>query len=131
MQMEMAEEQPKRLSQSPTGESSKKTKVLSAPNCLLSGAGVKEEPGEGEVALGGGGSRAGAAAAEQAGPAVERPRIDISIEAQLLHCAVAECNRPLKPPIFKVIPQPTRSGFPTRRNLSCLGFCCAHGENKD
>ncbi|XP_039851264.1 E3 ubiquitin-protein ligase SINA-like 7 [Panicum virgatum] len=93
----MAEEQPKRLSQSPTGESSKK----SAPNCLLSGAGVKEEPGEGEVALGGGGSRAGAAAAEQAGPAVERPRIDISIEAQLLHCAVAECNRPLKPPIFK------------------------------
>ncbi|RLN22741.1 hypothetical protein C2845_PM07G02670 [Panicum miliaceum] len=91
----MAEEQPKRLSQSPTGESSKKTKVLSAPCRPVSSAGVKEEPGEGEAAQGGGGSSAGTAVAEQASPAVEGPRIDISIEAQLLHCAVAECNRPL------------------------------------
>ncbi|CAL4957857.1 unnamed protein product [Urochloa decumbens] len=102
MQAEMAEaeQQPKRLSRSPTGESSKKTKVLSAPRRPASGAGVKEEPaGEGEVVPHGGeGPLAGAAVAE---PVVEPPRIDISIDAQLLHCAVADCNRPLKPPIFK------------------------------
>ncbi|RCV24439.1 hypothetical protein SETIT_5G084300v2 [Setaria italica] len=97
----MAEEQPKRLLPSPSGESSKTTKVLSAPCCPGSSAGVKEEPGEGEAAHGGGGSRAGAAVAEHASPGVERPRIDISIDAQLLHCAITECNRPLKPPIFK------------------------------
>ncbi|CAL4977525.1 unnamed protein product [Urochloa decumbens] len=101
MQAEMAEQQPKRLSRSPTGESSKKTKVLSGPSRPASGAGVKEEPAvEGEVAHGGEGTLAiaGAAVAE---PAAEPPRIDISIDAQLLHCAVADCNRPLKPPIFK------------------------------
>jgi hypothetical protein len=97
-----AEEQPKGLSPSPCGESSKTT-VPSAPFCPGYGAGVKEESGEGDATHCGGGSRAGAAAAEQASLAVERPRIDISVDAQLLHCAVAECNRPLKPPIFKVM----------------------------
>nr|CAB3476481.1 unnamed protein product [Digitaria exilis] len=91
----MAEEQ---LSRSPSGESSKMTMVLPAPRCPASTAGAKEEPVIGEVTQGGGGSCAGAAVA---GPAVDRLRIDISVDAQLLHCAVAECNRPLKPPIFK------------------------------
>ncbi|CAO2209162.1 unnamed protein product [Urochloa humidicola] len=97
---EQQQQQPRRLSRSPSGESSKKTKVLSAPTRPASGAGVKEEPaGEGGVAAHGGeGSLAGAAVAD---PAVERPRVDISIDAELLHCAVADCNRPLKPPIFK------------------------------
>ncbi|OEL20910.1 hypothetical protein BAE44_0018071 [Dichanthelium oligosanthes] len=101
----MAEDQHKRLSQSPSGDSSKKT-MLSAPSCPPSSAGVKEEPQEGDAAHGGGGSRVGAAVAEQATPAVNRPRIDISVEAWLLHCAVAECNRPLKPPTFKVMSRP-------------------------
>ncbi|KAF8772176.1 hypothetical protein HU200_006016 [Digitaria exilis] len=109
--VEMAEEQ---LSRSPSGESSKMTMVLPAPRCPASTAGAKEEPVIGEVTQGGGGSCAGAAVA---GPAVDRLRIDISVDAQLLHCAVAECNRPLKPPIFKVI--------------SCLGFFCnGHGHGK-
>ncbi|CAO2198759.1 unnamed protein product [Urochloa humidicola] len=95
----MAEQQTRSLSRSPSGESSKKTKLLSAPSRLASGIGMKEEPvGEGEAAHGGEGSLAGAAVAELA---IERPRIDISVDAQYLHCAVADCNRPLKPPIFK------------------------------
>jgi len=65
---------------------------------------VKEEPEQGGVAHahGGGGSHEEAAAAEQASQALERPRITISVDVSLLHCAVAECHRPLKPPVVKV-----------------------------
>ncbi|WVZ72053.1 hypothetical protein U9M48_020571 [Paspalum notatum var. saurae] len=108
----MAEEHGRRLSQSPNGE---KTKVLSAPSFpVVPSVGAKEEPEQGEAAHGGddgvvvqggrgGGSRAETAVAEHASGSLEleRPRINISIEVQLLHCAVAECYRPLQPPIFK------------------------------
>ncbi|KAJ1282835.1 hypothetical protein BS78_03G082300 [Paspalum vaginatum] len=111
----MAEEQGRRLPHSPNGESNRgeKTKVLSGASFLVvPSIGAKEEPEQGEAAQGGddglvgqggGGSRAETAVAELASGSLEleRPRINISIEVQLLHCAVAECYRPLKPPIFK------------------------------
>jgi hypothetical protein len=100
----MAEEQQPKMP-SPSGEPSisKKTKVvLAGSSCPVSSGAVKEEPEQRVVAGGGGGSSAGAAVAEQASQALERPRINISVDVQLLHCAVAECHRPLKPPVVKV-----------------------------
>ena len=120
----MAEEQqPKMPSQSPSGETtstSKKTKVvLSGSSCPVLSAGVKEEPEQGGVAHahGGGGSHEEAAAAEQASQALERPRITISVDVSLLHCAVAECHRP---------PQASRSqGEMSRQpNLGNRWFVC-------
>ncbi|OEL35226.1 hypothetical protein BAE44_0003755 [Dichanthelium oligosanthes] len=101
----MAEDQRNKRPPAPSREGSrssskKKSKAPSAtPRCPVSGAIVKQEPEEGEVAQGG-----RAAAAEQlANSPVElpRPRVNGSLEPRLLHCAVAECYRPLKPPIFK------------------------------
>ncbi|KAG0536814.1 hypothetical protein BDA96_03G095300 [Sorghum bicolor] len=85
----------------PSGEttsSSKKTKVvLPGSSCPVYSAGMKEEPDQGGIAHGG----AGTAVAEEASQALERPRINISVDVQLLHCAVPECRRPLKPPVVK------------------------------
>ncbi|KAL6897399.1 hypothetical protein ACP4OV_007095 [Aristida adscensionis] len=52
------------------------------------------------------------------------PRINVSMEEQLLHCAIAECYLPLKPPVFNARPgtssvRPAAAaaapGAPTRR----------------
>ncbi|KAL6627518.1 hypothetical protein ACP70R_031244 [Stipagrostis hirtigluma subsp. patula] len=102
----MTEEQHKRQrspSVESTGSGSKKTRtLLTSASSSVSGVVVKQEPVDEGVSQGGGrGSRSRAAVAEQSNPSMERPRINISMEVQLLHCAVAECYLPLKPPIFK------------------------------
>ncbi|OEL35228.1 hypothetical protein BAE44_0003754 [Dichanthelium oligosanthes] len=107
----MAEEQGSRRPPGPSGQSSssKKGKSLSSasPGCPpFSGVMVvTQEPVEGQAVHAGRASRARAAAAGEhlANPPVEfpRPRINVSLELRLLHCAVAACYRPLKPPVFK------------------------------
>jgi hypothetical protein len=92
------------LTASGEGSISKKSKALSAsPSCLVSSVILKEEP-EGEVAQGGRASRARGVVAEQGNPPMALPRINVSLQPQLLHCAVTDCYRPLKPPVFKVMP---------------------------
>ncbi|CAD6341089.1 unnamed protein product [Miscanthus lutarioriparius] len=86
------------LTASAEGSVSKKAKALSAsPSCLVSGVILKEES-EGEVAQGGRG-----VVAEQANPPMALPRINVSLQPQLLHCAATDCYRPLKPPVFKCV----------------------------
>ncbi|KAG0542798.1 hypothetical protein BDA96_02G134800 [Sorghum bicolor] len=83
--------------QSPSSEASNSKNTM-----VVSSAGVKEEPEQGGVAHGGRGSPgAGATVAKQATQALERPRINISVDVQLLPCIVVECRRPLKPPVVK------------------------------
>jgi len=95
------------LTASGEGSVSKKAKAPSAsPSCLsLVSSVILKKESEAEVAQGGRASlRARGVVAEQANPPMELPRINVSLQPQLLHCAVTDCYRPLKPPVFKVMP---------------------------
>ncbi|KAL6897400.1 hypothetical protein ACP4OV_007096 [Aristida adscensionis] len=108
----MAEKPEKRRSMSPISEPTSSKRIKTQPASSTSGfpipgvVVVKPEPEDGEIAAHGGGGAplARAAAAGQTNDAdavVERPRIDLSMEVELLHCAVADCNLPLRPPVFE------------------------------
>ncbi|TVU22146.1 hypothetical protein EJB05_31828, partial [Eragrostis curvula] len=100
----MTDGQHKQRAQSPSGEISPKRSREDGEATQggeLSSAERTEK--EGEAAQGAGASRGtGAAATMQTDPPAEPRRVNISMDMQLLHCAVAECGRPLKPPIRKV-----------------------------
>ncbi|TVU22145.1 hypothetical protein EJB05_31827, partial [Eragrostis curvula] len=99
----MADGQHKRRGQSPSDESSPKRSKEDGEAAQGGESSAERAEEEGEAAQGAGASRStrAAAATRQSDPPAEPQRVSISMEKQLLHCAVAECGHPLKPPIFK------------------------------